>query len=341
VETVVLERNAAGKAGGVGLVNAQARPAVAPEAGRDLALLSRHLYAEWVERVEDEGGLSCEYDVRGGLTVALSDAEEVELDRALDWQRTRSLPFEVLPAEEARAREPGLGGAVRAAFAFPDDGHLSPARLHRALGFAAARAGALVVTGTPAVALRAEAGRLSGVETPSGFLRAEAVVNAGGAWSAHLPGATAPPVSPLLLSTLVLDAASDPDRPTHFVASAGATLVPRRDGTVALAGPALAGGFDARVSAVEASRLLSRALALVPGAARWPLVSVEGSLGAASPDGVPLLGESAVPGCFFATGGGADAVLLAPAAALVVADLLTGRTPPLSPAPFSPARFDR
>jgi len=341
VETVVLERSAAGIRGGAGLVNPQARPTVAPEAARDLALLSRHLYADWVERVEDEGGLSCEYDVRGGLTVALSDAEEVELDRALDWQRGRSLPFEVLPAEEARAREPALGGAVRAAFAFPADGHLSPARLRRALGFAAARAGALVVTGTPAVTLRAEAGRLSGVETPSGFLPAGAVVNAGGAWSAHLPGGTAPPVSPILLSTLVLDAAADPDRPTHFVASPGAALVPRRDGTVALTGPAVPWGFDARVPAAEAARLLSRAIAIVPGAARWPLVSVEASLGAASPDGVPLLGESAVPGCFFATGAGADAVLMAPAAALVAADLLTGRAPPLPPAPFSPARFDR
>jgi glycine/D-amino acid oxidase-like deaminating enzyme len=340
-ETVVFSRGSrSGRGEPAGLVNPQARTGVAPEAVRGLALLSRHVFPAWIESIEEEGGLSCEFDVRGGLLVAVSDAEEVELDRALDWQRARALVFEVLAAEEARAREPALGAAVQAAFAFSEDGQVSPSRLRRGLAFASVQAGALVVTGTPALAVRVEAGRTAGLDTAAGFLRAEAVVNAAGPWAAHLPGAPVLPVTPLRLPVVLLDASSDPDRLTRFVASPAGALVPRRDGGLAVAGLPAPDGFEARLFAAEASRLLSRAIAILPGAARYPLLASWASAAAGSPDGVPLFGETALPGFFLSTGAGMDAVLLAPGAALLVADLLTGMAPPLAPAPFSPARFD-
>ncbi|MGE5345056.1 MAG: FAD-dependent oxidoreductase, partial [Acidithiobacillales bacterium] len=102
VETAVVGEGSpaeasASAAGAAGSVDPQTRPGPAPEPLRDLTLLSRHLFGDWVEALEEETGLSCEYDVRGGLAVALTEEEEVVLDRALDWQRARSLPFEVLP----------------------------------------------------------------------------------------------------------------------------------------------------------------------------------------------------------------------------------------------------
>lgn len=341
VETVVLSRGFRRERGEpAGLVNPQARSEVAAEPVRDLALLSRHLFPSWIEAIEEEGGLSCEYDVRGGLSVALSDAEEVELDRALDWQRARALPFEVLAAEEARAREPSLGAAVQSAFAFPEEGQVSPSRLRRGLAFAAARAGATVLLGTPALAVRVESGRAAGLDTAAGFLRADAVVNAAGPWAAHLPGAAPVPVTPLRLPVVLLDASADPDRLVRFVSSPAVSLVPRRDGGLAVAGLPAPGGFETRLLASEVTRLVSRAVSILPGAARYPLLAAWACVAAASPDGVPLLGETAVPGVFLATGAGADAVLLAPGAAVLVADLLTGSAPPLTPAPYSPARFD-
>jgi glycine/D-amino acid oxidase-like deaminating enzyme len=138
----------------------------------------------------------------------------------------------------------------------------------------------------------------------------------------------------------LLDASRDPDRLTRFVTSPGGALVPRRDGTLAATGLPSAPGFETGLRAAEAARLLERALSILPGASRYPLLAAWATISAASPDDVPLLGEAAVPGCFFAAGAGADAILLAPGVAVVVADLLTGRAPPLPHAPFSPARFD-
>ena len=345
VETVVLDRGAPGpaagalSAAGTGLVDPQSRPGPAPESVRDLSLLSRHLFGDWIEALEEETGLPCEYDVRGGLAVALADSEEVILDRALDWQRARALAFDVLPGEEVRSREPALSEAVRAAFSFPEDGQIHPSRLARALLLAARRAGTLVVGQTPVTGVRVGNGFVSGVETPAGSVRAEAVVDAAGAGAGLLGGAPPLPLTPVRIPQLLLDAADDPDRLTRFVHGTGCALAPRRDGTLLVAGESGRGGFDPDLSAREAAGLLSSAARIVPAAGGYPLLAARAFFAGASPDGGPIAGETATAGLFVAAGEGRDAVLLAPALALLLADLLTGQTPPLSPAPFSPARF--
>ncbi|MFI5180811.1 MAG: NAD(P)/FAD-dependent oxidoreductase [Thermoanaerobaculia bacterium] len=344
VETVILDLgDAEGPFGGgtalpSGAVDAQSRPGPAPEALRDLGLLSRNLFGDWIEALEEETGLACEYDVRGGLAAALTEGEEVLLDRALDWQRARALPFEVLPAEEARAREPALSAAVRAAFSFPGDGQLAPPRLARALLLASRRAGALVTGPVPVPALHVEAGCIAGVETPQGLLRADAVVVAAGAATSRVASLPALPAKAVRTPHLLLDAAADGDRLTRFICGARVLLVPRRDGTLVVSGGA-DDGLAPQVSAGEAADLVLAAAALVPAAVGYPLVASWTSHASASTDGGPLLGETAVPGLFVAAGEGAGALVLVPAFALLLADLLTGRTPPLPVAPFSPARF--
>ncbi len=345
VETVVVGEGppawpSAPAAGPAGFVDPQARPGTAPEPLRDLSLLSRHLYGDWVEALEEETGLPCEYDVRGGLAVALTEAEEVDLDRALDWQRARSLPFEVLPGEEARAREPALAGSVRAAFSFPGDGQLPPLRLTRALSLAVCRAGVTIADGVPVAAVRLENGSAAGIETPWGLLKAEAVVNAAGARAGFLSGAPPLPVVPARSAHLLLDASGDPDRLARLVHGGGCGLAPRRDGTLVVTAPGRGRSLDSRLTVGEAQALLARAGGIVPAASAYPVLSGWSQAEAFSADDLPLLGETAIPGLLAGASLGRDEVLLVPAAAHLLADLLTGRTPPIPCAPYSPARFD-
>jgi len=344
VETIVVgDGTSAGPApsssGPAGFVDAQARPGPAPEALRDLTLLSRRLWGDWIEALEEETGLPCEYDVRGGLAVALTEAEEVVLDRALDWQRSRALTFEVLPGEEVRAREPGLSAEIRAAFSFPDDGQLPPARLVRAVVLAARRAGVTVAEHVAPGAVRVENGCVAGVETVRGLVRAEVVVNAAGARAGLLTGVPPLPVVPVRTPLLLLDAAADPERLSRFVHGRNCSFVPRRDGTLVVAGPGGGTGLDPRLTAGEGAALLAEAVRILPAAAAYPVLAAWSSPSAGSPDGGPILGETALAGLVVAAGEGRDEILLAPAAALLLADLLTGKTPPLPPGPFSPARF--
>jgi glycine oxidase len=228
---------------------------------------------------------------------------------------------------------------VRAAFSFPGDGQLPPPRLGRALLLAVRRAGVMIVEGIPVAAVHLENGSAAGVETPWGLLKAEAVVYAGGVRAGLLAGAPPLPVVPARSAHLLLDAAGDPDRPAHLVHGSGCGLVPRRDGTLVASAPGRGRSLDSRLTADEARALLTRASSIVPAASAYTVISGWSQAEAVAADGLPLLGETAVPGLLAAAGEGRDEILLAPAAARLLADLLTGRTPPIPCAPYSPARF--
>jgi glycine oxidase len=84
---------------------------------------------------------------------------------------------------------------------------------------------------------------------------------------------------------------------------------------------------------------VTRAASLVPSIEHAPLLDAWAGLRPGSPDGIPILGETALSGYYLATGHFKNGILLAPASAALLADLLTGRPPVLSAAPYSPARF--
>jgi glycine oxidase len=345
VDVVVVERgepasratSALGAA--AGMINPQAHPGIEPEAVRELALHSRELYPEWIEGVEEASGLSCEWDARGGLVVVRTEAEEVAVDRALDWQRARALPFEVLAAEEALAKEPSLTPKTRAAFSFPKESHVSPPRLGRALAFAARAAGVRLFTQTPVSRVLVENGRACGVETGNGRLLADAVVNAAGAWSGQIAGVPSAPIQPVRGQLVSVDASSDPDRLRRFVHAGDVYLVPRRDGSIVIGSTLEHAGYDGRPTAGGIASLVTRAASLVPSIEHAPLLDAWAGLRPGSPDGIPILGETALSGYYLATGHFKNGILLAPASAALLADLLTGRPPVLSAAPYSPARF--
>lgn len=337
VELVVPGR--AGRTAGPGGPVAGQADALGPEALADLALLSRHLFSDWVSALEEETGLPCEYDERGAMSVVFDEAGEMALDRALDAQRSRGLHFEVLDAEEARGREPSLAAALHAAFAFPRDGIARAGRVAKALVLAARAAGVRVREGTDVEAVATAGGRVTGLRTSAGLLPAEAVVLAAREGPRGVAGAPRVRLERSCRPWLRLDAAADPDRPTRLLWTAGAWLLPRRDGTVVALGGPPSGAEPDRPSVRVVSDLLAAVGKVVPASRGW---GVEGS-GAArewrAPDGLPVLGEAGEDGLHLACGWAGEELLLAPAAAAVAADLVTGRVPPLAVAPFSPARL--
>lgn len=321
-----------------GPVAAQAVVEDVPEGLADLALLSRHLFADWLFSLEEETGLPCEYDERGALTVAFDEAEEVALDRALDPQRARGLHFEVLDPGEARGREPALSPALRAAFAFPREGVARAGRVGRALVLAARAAGVRVREGTTVRGVAVSAGRVSGVGLPEGLLPAEAVVFAGRGRAPDLPGV--PPFEIVRSSRpwARLDASSDPDRPARLLVSHEARVLSRRDATVLVTGRAGPPASSARPSGGRVSALLAALGRLVPASPAWELLETGWAEERAAPDRLPFLGEAGPPGLFLATAWGGDELLLSPAAAAVAADLVTGAVPPVAAAPFAAGR---
>jgi glycine oxidase len=102
-------------------------------------------------------------------------------------------------------------------------------------------------------------------------------------------------------------------------------LVPRPDGEVLVGSTVELVGFRKAVTAEAVERLVAAAIRLVPTLKSARFASAWSGLRPGTPDGLPMLGVSPLPGLFFATGHFRNGILLAPVTARVVADVLTGR----------------
>jgi glycine/D-amino acid oxidase-like deaminating enzyme len=71
----------------------------------------------------------------------------------------------------------------------------------------------------------------------------------------------------------------------------------------------------------------------------YPILETWTGLRPATPDGLPILGPSNVPGVYYATGHYRNGVLLAPMTAAIVSDFVDNRKPPLPLEPYLPSRF--
>jgi glycine oxidase len=123
-------------------------------------------------------------------------------------------------------------------------------------------------------------------------------------------------------------------------------IVPRTFGPQA--GTALIGatvedaGFDTAVHSPDLARLRSLAAELLPALADThlaPEVESWAGLRPSTPDSLPILGRLNSSQEFIATGHYRNGILLAPATAAVLADLLESRTPTVDLTPFAPSRF--
>jgi glycine/D-amino acid oxidase-like deaminating enzyme len=99
--------------------------------------------------------------------------------------------------------------------------------------------------------------------------------------------------------------------------------------------------LDPRPDGRMIRRTLARARELIPGLAQVPVSAEWASYIDSTPDGVPAIGETAIPGLILAAGFSGHGFGIGPGAGHMIADIVTGARPVLDPAPYAPARLDR
>lgn len=175
-------------------------------------------------------------------------------------------------------------------------------------------------------------GRIVGVVTAAGESRADAVLLTAGAWS----GALAPvPVQPVRGQMLAIRAA--PSRLKRIVLDRGRYLIPRRDGCILVGSTVEPGSFDKHTTAEARDELLAFATGLLGDEGLADAVEAHWTgLRPGSADGVPLIGEHpALPGLWVNTGHFRNGLVMAPASAVLLADLLCGVTPAIDARPYA------
>jgi glycine/D-amino acid oxidase-like deaminating enzyme len=312
-----------------------------------LALLSLRLWSEFAQERSD-----FEYEAKGGLIVARSDAEAVAMTATAAAQRACGVTARTVAPDDLPSYEPHLARDLAGGAYYPQDAQVQPALAAAAL----LRTGARVRTGVKVTGfLRGRDDRVIGVRTTHGDIAAGAVVNAAGTWAgelAALAGVSLPirprrgfvlvtePLPPLVRHK-VYAAAYSADVASDDARLASSAVV---EGTPA--GPILIGasrervGFDRSFPVPVLRRLAAQAIELFPILADASIIRAYQGFRPYCPDHLPVLGpDPRAPGLLHACGHEGAGVGLAPATGLLIAQALTGNTPEVDPTPFAPTRF--
>ena len=116
-------------------------------------------------------------------------------------------------------------------------------------------------------------------------------------------------------------------------------LVPRSDGRVLIGSTVEEAGYDKRTDADTIHRLHRAAVCLVPELSEARILEDWAGLRPGTPDDLPILGATATPGYYVATGHFRDGILLTPVTAHLMAQVVTGERPEYDLTSFSPERF--
>jgi glycine oxidase len=311
-------------------------PLETPAALQPLATASARLYPEFAHELELESGMKV--DLRDHGSIIFPSPEHGDRDPEFVAQHPLPSPLQELEPALADPQLPVL---------YLKERSVDPRGLSAAAWKTAKHRGVDFSSGDEVTAVTIVDGRATGVTTTKTSFLAPKVVNCAGAWSGQIKvgqmqmksGPIKPlPTRPVKGQMLCLIM---PKRELirHVIRTPQAYLIPRSDGRLLVGATVEEAGFDKRTDLATIQRLHQAALALVPELRHAKILEDWAGLRPGTPDALPILGPTAIPGYYVATGHFRDGILLAPITAEVMTAVVEGRTPEIDLTAFSPARF--
>jgi glycine oxidase len=299
-------------------------PFETPAVLQPLATASARMYPEFARELEVGSGIKV--DLRDQGTILFPSAEHLS---SLCLKQAK-LPAPLVELEPALAvlNQPGFYLRERS---------VDPRALTAAALQATKHLGVDISSGEEVTAVNLSNGLVTGVITTKTSFHAPKVVNCAGAWSGQIAPRAFPtrPVKGQMLCLL------SPSRNLlkHVIRAPVVYLIPRSDGRILVGATVEEAGFDKRTNVETIQRLFHAAIAIVPKLRNAKILEDWAGLRPGTPDALPILGLTATPGYYVATGHFRDGILLAPITAQVMADVITGTNCNYDLKPFSPARF--
>ncbi|MDT8066661.1 MAG: FAD-dependent oxidoreductase [Terriglobia bacterium] len=307
------------------------------EAQFALTRYSQQLWHELIPQLPAE----VEYQKTGTIWVAADEEEMGEVYRKREYYAARGVATEVLDAKSLAAAEPNLRAGLAGGLLVPGDAVLYPPT---AAAFLLRNAGCDLWVGK-AVA-RLERGRV--ILQDGSEILAGTVVNATGSVAPELtPGLAVAPRKGHLVIT---------DRYPGFLHhqlvelgylksahSVGSDSVafnvqPRRTDQLLIGSSRQDGTQDADVDRQIVRAMLSRAVEYMPGLGKLKAIRTWTGFRAATPDKLPLIGSSEIPGVYLATGHEGLGITTSLATGKLLADQVLRRESAIPFTPYLPSR---
>ena len=291
------------------------------------------LFQRFVQDLRDESGIDPGYSGNGVLLIATSEQSSGVLRRRYDWQRQAGFEVELLAPEDVRRMEPLVTAPLVTGLLMPGERSVAPRTLVNALRDACRRRSVDIRPG-----VRVDRISKNAVSAGRTTFEASCIIVAAGVWSADLKGSD-PPIPVYARKGQILSLGMPSGSFHHVIRWQHAYFVPRSTGELVVGATDEDAGFDASVTVAGIGRLLTDAQAISSHVGAYPILETWTGFRPATSDGLPVLGPSAIPGVYYATGHYRNGILLAPITASIIADLVESRRPSVPIEVYSPFRF--
>lgn len=328
----------------------------------NLAVLSQNLFAELIEEL----GYDIDWTRRGSL-LAIENNEEMQAARTLCSRLAEAgLPVRILDQHEVHADEPHLAPDIVGGLETDCDGSLNPMALAYGLSLSAQRLGAAILTHTTVTDIRLDKrGHIDSVITDRGDIATRYIVNAAGVWAPHIGrmiGLTIP-IMPRKGHLLVAERTVAVARRKvmefgYMMAKFGGgdyerTVNPEMEtyGVALVFEPTAARnfligssrqfvGYDTSCDIKILRAMAQRAQRFFPVLKNIRIIRSYAGLRPYTPDHLPIVSATPVPGFFVAAGHEGDGIGLSLITGKLLAQLITEERTEINIVPLKLSRFD-
>lgn len=301
------------------------------EAMLALCRRSRNLYLDWTQKLTK---LTTGKDLSStgywpcGILAPVYQQPEKNDYRNAKW----------LDQDAINQYQSGLGADVVGGWWYPEDGQVDNRALIKILRTAADSLGVVYQDGITVEAISQQQGKVTGIQTNSGFFRADHYLSTAGAWTNQLLPLPVRPRKGQMLSLRVPDFITELPL-TRVLFGENIYIVPRRNRSIIIGATSEDVGFTADNTPGGIQSLLQSAMRLYPQLENYPLQEFWWGFRPATPDELPILGHSDCDNLTLATGHHRNGILLAPITATLIADLICERKADPLLANFHYSRF--
>lgn len=283
----------------------------------NFCLESRNLYKDFVKKVEEKTKQETGYWECGILKLAFSEEEAKQIKKDVERFKNLGLKAKWLDRNELMKEYKDLGDEVIGGALYEDDAQVDNRKLCTALANYVRR-NAKVLENTKVLKIEEKNGKFSKIITDRGEFTADLCVLSAGAWSGELLDI---PVFPLKGEMLALDI--EKEDINRVLYSSRAYLIPRSDFHRLVVGATQENvGFKDGNTALGTLKLLKGSIDTLKNLANKNIQELWYGYRPATPDELPILGESGVDNLILATGHHRNGILLAPITAKIISEYI-------------------
>lgn len=297
-----------------------------------LALASQALYPALIDELKTATGIDPEYRRSGLLMLDVADIKQAQ-----QWAADNAVALESVSPEQLRAMEPNLADQHTLTVFMPAVMQLRNPRFIKAMQAYLQQRGAMLRADTEIADIKSAGNRVETLISADGeTFAADIVVIANGAWSGRLLRQTQIdlPIRPVRGQMVMLQ--GQPGQLNHIVLQGGHYLIPRADGRIIIGSTVEEAGFDKSTTETALHQLTDFARRLAPSLATLPVIEHWAGLRPGCGQGIPYIGQHPqIKGLYVNAGHYRNGIVMAPASAELLAQLIHGETPLIEAAPYS------